>query len=568
MIAKKIKKKADKTDSFSDLATYIAAARENGEKLRDLWIVECNAGETADDLDLAIIEVRATQSLNLGAYTTKNYHLTVNFAPGEQPDLEALKDMEREFAKALGFEDHQRVCGSHVNTDHMHFHVAYNRIHPETLKAHCPRNDYQALEKTCRKLETKYGLHVTRGMSDYRDYNPDTGRPIAGSEKIHPDPLPGPARDYEHATWEQSFHRYAMGHKEELAEEAKKAENWQALHALAADFNLEIRLRGNGLVFRNRDGKPHEAIKASAIHRSLSRGALEKRLGAFEPEIREHLHQPKPRSQYQPRPVTRHPGQRQAWNRYLGVGRGKLKRESVMGEAFRTWREFLYADALNDPLAMAIILAHKRMIHGLVDMATAPLKHKPAAFPATLEPVLTHWKGKTRWLEGQDTQSILDRAHDTRFGLLKDKEGNAILPLCDAKGTTHAVRLHAPGGRSKTIGPTDKLMAWVGPMPTESKNRTGDEKPLLVTRDFSLAAALHEKTGQSCVAALSEENISSILKELSKQHPDRSIILVDSTARKRSLGSSIQIQTPAQILKEPSPGKPKPRRRDKGISFQ
>jgi len=64
---------------FRALAKYIAAAKEKGEKLDDLWIVNANAGNGLEDLDLAIREVDAQQALNTRVKKNKSYHLVVSF---------------------------------------------------------------------------------------------------------------------------------------------------------------------------------------------------------------------------------------------------------------------------------------------------------------------------------------------------------------------------------------------------------------------------------------------------------------------------------------------------------
>src|SRR3546814_612875 len=190
MIAKRIDIEPE-NDNFERLADYIAAAPEEGEKLDDLWIVNCDAGETVEDLPLAIKEVKATQALNQTAKSGKTYHLMVSFRD-ERPSPEALRDIEREFAQALGFGDHQRIAGTHINTENFHLHIAVNKIHPVTLKAHTPFRDFKALEKVSREMEIKYGLKVDLGRAD----------------KIEPEKQAARARDKEAHTWEQRFDAY------------------------------------------------------------------------------------------------------------------------------------------------------------------------------------------------------------------------------------------------------------------------------------------------------------------------------------------------------------------------
>lgn len=149
MIATRVPKRPDLPDNYTRLAKYIAAAREEGEKLRDFWIVNCDAGEGIEDLDTALVEIEAVQALKPQT-RTKSYHLVLSFRLGEEERLspDDLKDIERAFAETLGFAEHQRVAGTHINTDNFHMHVAYNMVHPRTLKMTTPWNDYARLERT------------------------------------------------------------------------------------------------------------------------------------------------------------------------------------------------------------------------------------------------------------------------------------------------------------------------------------------------------------------------------------------------------------------------------------
>lgn len=207
MIAKRIAKKPDVKDSFAALAYYIAAAGDDGEKLDRLWIAGCDAGGDAADLDAAVAEVESTRRLGPAA-DNKTYHLIVSFRPGDREKLSAadLAAVEAAFAEALGFAGHQRVVGTHVNTDNVHLHAAYNKVHPETLKVHTPYKDFFTLSTVCRQLEKKYGLTVDRGME------------ARGDKALGPG-----ARDYEAETWRESFQTHLLGHKQEIVRRALAA---------------------------------------------------------------------------------------------------------------------------------------------------------------------------------------------------------------------------------------------------------------------------------------------------------------------------------------------------------
>ncbi len=161
MISKVITRKAG-NDNYRGLAKYIADASHAGEKCLMAWAAGCWSG---DDYELAIKEIEAVQALNTRTRKEKTYHLMISFRPEDEEKLtsEVLKEIESEFAKALGFQEHQRHCGVHKNTANIHMHVAYNMIHPEKLTRHEPYRDYRKRDIVCRTLEKKYGLAIDNG---------------------------------------------------------------------------------------------------------------------------------------------------------------------------------------------------------------------------------------------------------------------------------------------------------------------------------------------------------------------------------------------------------------------
>ena len=351
MISRRHNKK--EPGSFRDLAEYIAAAKEKGEKLDNLWIVNAKAGCDFENLDLAICEIDATQALNTSVKRNKSYHLVVSFPKDEKPSLDALRDIEHHFAEALGFADHPRVIGTHRDTENFHMHVGYSRIHPKTFKAHWPEHDFPKRDQVCRDMEQKYGLKVDLGKD----------------EKVKANQKPQAARDKEAHTWEQSFYTYVQNFKPPLMEALNTAKGWQDLHTAFAKYDLELRKRGNGLIIGNRprpNVKPQFA-KASGLDRSFSKGALEKRFGPFQPpEItKQHI---KSTFHYSRDPVTRHPNQARLWHRYVVT---RDQPDSLAKKAFKTWREYLSLGAIDDPLAIAIIQAHKKLMQTM-----APLPKK------------------------------------------------------------------------------------------------------------------------------------------------------------------------------------------------
>lgn len=341
MIAKRVKRSGN--SSFGHLARYIAGAGDQGEKLDELWIVNTNAGAELEDLSHAIRDIEATQALNSRSKADKTYHLIVSFRD-EKPPPHNLREIEQSISTALGFDDHQRVVATHQNTDNFHMHVAYNKIHPETLVIHSPFQDFKKLSNVCREIEQKYALKVDPGMQEDQQSNKAKTNQAA--------------RDYEAHSWQQSLDGYVREHAEPLKEGLDKAGTWQDLHETFADYGLDLKPRGNGMVIKAQDGK--QMVKASTLERSFAAKA-KKKLGPF--IAANKTKQSKSQTAYEAKPTTKHKAAAKLWNRFQSR---KNDKSSWAGKAARSWKEFLKLEALNDPLAIAIIQAQKQMLRMLM----------------------------------------------------------------------------------------------------------------------------------------------------------------------------------------------------------
>jgi hypothetical protein len=435
MIARRLPKDSQIADNFTALGKYIAAAKDAGEKLDRLWIAGCDAGEELGDLDAALAEIEAVRKQK-PEIKNKTYHLLVSFRPGDQEKLstEALKDIETAFAGALGLSDHQRVAGTHINTDNFHMHVAYNLVNPHTLKMTYPRHDFRALARTARALEQKYGLAIDPGMTD-------------GKERSR-EGLSLQAQDYERHTWQQSFQRYMLENKAEILEGIGNARNWQALHEGLATHGVSLHKRANGLVFvEAREGK--QAMKASAFDRSTSKPALEKRLGPFQPmemEREARIDRSMPARRYKARPMLKgHPATNALWRRYLTTRRAVPKRPGLMSRAVRNWKLFLMAEAYNDPMAMVLILAHQEMLELLLGGTSS---QQTKGLPQALVGPLAQWR-KPKSTGGSNARppaQVRQKAARVSQPDLEDKKGRTVTVQRNEQGLVVGLLAKSSGG--------------------------------------------------------------------------------------------------------------------------
>ena len=277
MISKRVRNESQ--DNFGVLANYIAAEHET-DKLDAFWMVNCKAGDQLDDLDLAIIEIENTQAENYRAKGSKTYHLIISLQSGESLPEDDLKDIVARFTDCLGFKEHQHVVAAHSNTENYHIHVAYNMINPDTHTIHHPPWDYYARDAVCRGIERDYDLKIDNGHDKWIKWRDD---PDYVEQHVR---TPSKARDMEAHSHLQSFTTHVREQRDDIQSRIDKAKNWQELHESLAEIDLELKARGNGLVFSNGaydDGCSARLYhtKASNIDRTISKAKLEKKLGAY-----------------------------------------------------------------------------------------------------------------------------------------------------------------------------------------------------------------------------------------------------------------------------------------------
>lgn len=147
--------------SWARTADYIldsnSPENDKGEKVSGVRVTNCGT----DDPAAATIIIESTQAANTRAKGENTYHLVFSFPPGEQPSLDVLHAIEDDLCAAIGLADHQRVSAVHIDRDHLHVHVAINKVHPETFRNIDPYRDKLKLMEACERLEAQHGLQRT-----------------------------------------------------------------------------------------------------------------------------------------------------------------------------------------------------------------------------------------------------------------------------------------------------------------------------------------------------------------------------------------------------------------------
>ncbi len=159
--------------SWTRTADYILDTAHDGAKVGGVRVTNCGS----DDPAFATAEILATQQLNTRSKADKSYHLVVSFPAGERPALDVLNQIEDALVEAIGLADHQRISAIHTDTEHLHIHVAINKVHPETHRNVEPYYDKRALMEACERLEVIHNLQRTNhGLEHDQEREHERGR--------------------------------------------------------------------------------------------------------------------------------------------------------------------------------------------------------------------------------------------------------------------------------------------------------------------------------------------------------------------------------------------------------
>lgn len=294
MLAKVSKKRRDGGTSFRSLLDYIVQEIDEttGEILGrgEVW-----TSVAILDLATAAKEMKLVALMNPRC-ADPVYHYILTWREGEQPASEQWQESVRETLAALGFAGHQAVAVAHTNTGNFHAHVAVNRVHPESYKAHYPEWSHRSLDECLRHLEKRFGWQEDHGLyvwddklqqpvrtpkyllDRWRREREEQGRGATGKSGAR-----------EAFTDLESLEGYCRGEPARALRKAFDAEgcSWQSLHETLARYGLALQPGERGGYTVSRINQPEPRVKASKAFREVFAGkklrALsERRLGPFE----------------------------------------------------------------------------------------------------------------------------------------------------------------------------------------------------------------------------------------------------------------------------------------------
>ena len=271
MIVKQVSSKGK--GSFKALAAYLLDLKNDGEKVKRYDFSNC----PFEEIDENISYIKQMQELNQMVHSDKSLHLVVSFQEEEFPSEEVLADIEMELLKSLNMQEHHRLSVSHNNTNNFHLHIAINRLNPQTNLLVDSWKSKMKLQKKAEELEEKHKLkkdnHPIQLIVDEKVFIEEDDK----RSKIK-------SNQYKDQEIHSGMKNLLTWIKEEALDEILEVLNhstntYEDLHDVLAKYNLELKSRANGLVIGDKQRKLF--VKASDVHRSLSKGNLERQFGLF-----------------------------------------------------------------------------------------------------------------------------------------------------------------------------------------------------------------------------------------------------------------------------------------------
>ncbi|CDS47896.1 MobA [Polaromonas sp. CG9_12] len=164
MIVKKIRNQktgSTKAARVAGVANYIVGPQHDHSVEKCIhheannFLTDTHEGHVAEMIALAQDAVRSKDPID---------HWVLSWAPNERPSVDQVREAVGLFLGHCGLSGHQVIWGLHDDTEHLHVHIAVNRVHPETLKVVEINKGFQlnAAHQAIAIIEKKQGWKSTQ----------------------------------------------------------------------------------------------------------------------------------------------------------------------------------------------------------------------------------------------------------------------------------------------------------------------------------------------------------------------------------------------------------------------
>lgn len=148
--------KQTKGTSFGGCVRYVL--KEEKSKLMEAVGVDGTPEQMAEQFELqALLNDKVKNIVG---------HTSLNFSPEDSERLKSddvlMLQIAHDYMKLMGIENTQYIIARHIDRDHPHCHIVYNRVDNDG-RTISDKNDRYRNEKVCKMLTARYRLHFAEG---------------------------------------------------------------------------------------------------------------------------------------------------------------------------------------------------------------------------------------------------------------------------------------------------------------------------------------------------------------------------------------------------------------------
>lgn len=154
--------KQTKGTSFGGCVRYVL--KEEKSKLLEAVGVEGTPEQMAEQFELqALLNDKVKNIVG---------HTSLNFSPEDSARLKSddtlMLSIAHDYMKLMGIENTQYIIARHIDREHPHCHIVFNRVDNEN-KTISDKNDFRRNEKVCKMLTAKYRLYFANGKDHIKE---------------------------------------------------------------------------------------------------------------------------------------------------------------------------------------------------------------------------------------------------------------------------------------------------------------------------------------------------------------------------------------------------------------
>lgn len=209
-----------------------------------------NVSEMSDLINMAAFEMQANSDLNTRVGVDKKLaHFVVSYNQ-TKPSEAVLRDTEDSMLSAMALDENHFATFLHNDNGYWHLHIFASRIEKGNSHRGNPLwHDKINRDKVCRDVETRHTLQRDNGLYKIDEHGQLVEIPRderRAKRDLNPLGVSDRARTTEIYSGEKSFQTWVGEIR--LGDRLKHAKGWQDLHAAAAAYGCEIKVKSGGYV--------------------------------------------------------------------------------------------------------------------------------------------------------------------------------------------------------------------------------------------------------------------------------------------------------------------------------